>query len=77
MIIDTHVHCTVPGFARGKFLRENERTAAYLHNRVHKTNITPSDYIESMKAKVDSDCSKLLADMDNAGVDVSIIFGVD
>ena len=77
MIIDTHVHCTVPGFARGKFLRENARTAAYLYNRVHKTNITPSDYIESMKAKVDPDCSKLLADMDNAGVDVSIIFGVD
>jgi predicted TIM-barrel fold metal-dependent hydrolase len=51
--------------------------AAYIYNRVHNTKITPSDYIESMKKKADPDCSKLLADMDKAGVDMSIIFGVD
>ncbi len=77
MIIDTHVHCTHAGFARGKFIRGNASMAANIYNNVHKTNITPSEYIDKVRANVDPDCSKLIATMDEAGIDKSIIFGVD
>ncbi len=77
MIIDTHVHLTVPGFAKGKFLMSNARAAAYLYNQVHGKNITPDQYIDSLKGKADPDCSKLLASMDEAGIEKSVIFGVD
>ena len=77
MIIDTHVHLIIPGFVRRKFITGNARMASNLYNRVHKTNITPSEYIEKLKARVDPDCSKLIETMDRAGIDKSVIFGVD
>jgi predicted TIM-barrel fold metal-dependent hydrolase len=51
--------------------------ASSLYNRVHKTNITPDDYIEMVKDRVDPTGEKLIAEMDEAGVDKSVIFGVD
>lgn len=51
--------------------------ASCLYNRVHKTNITPDDYIEKIKVKVDPTGEKLIASMDEAGINKSVIFGVD
>ncbi|MCP4754165.1 MAG: amidohydrolase [Proteobacteria bacterium] len=77
MIIDAHVHLARPGYVRGKFLKANARMATSLYNRVHKTNITPTDYIEKIKERADPDGEKLVKTMDEAGVDKSVIFGVD
>ena len=77
MIIDAHVHLTRPGYVRKKFLCGNSRMASSLYNRVHKTNITPDDYVEMVKERVDPTGEKLIAEMDEAGVDKSVIFGVD
>jgi hypothetical protein len=77
MVIDTHVHLIVPGFVKGKFLMANSRMASNIYNRVHGTNITPSEYVEKMKDRVDPDCSKLIEIMDRTGIDKSVIFGVD
>jgi len=77
MIIDAHVHLTRPGYVKRKFLCGNSRMATSLYNRVHKTNITPDDYIEMVKERVDPSGEKLIAEMDEAGVDKSVIFGVD
>lgn len=77
MIIDAHVHLVRPGYVRGKFLRGNARMASCLYNRVHKTNITPDEYIEKVKEKVDPTGDKLIATMDEAGINKSVIFGVD
>lgn len=77
MIIDAHVHLTRPGYVRKKFLCGNSRMASSLYNRVHKTNITPDDYVEMVKERVDPTGEKLIAEMDDAGVDKSVIFGVD
>ena len=77
MIIDTHVHIIIPGFVKGKFLRANAKMAASIYNRVNGTGITPSEYIEKMKGRVDPDCSKLIETMDACGIDKSVIFGVD
>lgn len=51
--------------------------ASSLYNRVHGTNITPDDYIEMVKERVDPSGEKLIAEMDDAGIDQSVIFGVD
>ena len=77
MIIDTHVHCTRPNFVRSRFLSNNSRMAASLYNRVHKTNIKPEDYVNMVREKSDPDGSKLLAEMNDAGIDKSVIFQVD
>ncbi len=77
MIIDAHVHLTRPGYVRKKFLCGNSRMTSSLYNRVHGTNITPDDYIEMVKERVDPSGEKLIAEMDDAGIDQSVIFGVD
>lgn len=77
MIIDTHVHLTRPGFVRSRFLHNHSRMAASLYNRLHKTNITPEDYVSKVRERVDPDGTKLIAEMDDAGVDMSVIFQVD
>ena len=77
MIIDAHVHLTRPGYVRKKFLCGNSRMASSLYNRVHGTSITPDDYVEMVKERVDPTGEKLIAEMDNAGIDQSVIFGVD
>ena len=77
MIIDAHVHLTRPGYVRKKFLCGNSRMASSLYNRVHKTSITPDDYVEMVKNRIDPTGEKLIAEMDEAGVDKSVIFGVD
>ena len=77
MIIDTHVHLTRPGFVRSRFLHNNSRMAASLYNRLHKTNITPNDYVNKVRERVDPDGTKLIAEMDDAGVDMCVIFQVD
>ncbi len=77
MIIDAHVHLTRPGYVRRKFLCGNSRMASSLYNRVHGTSITPDDYIDMVKERIDPTGEKLVAEMDNAGIDTSVIFGVD
>jgi len=77
MVIDTHVHLVIPGFVKGKFLMANARMASSIYNRVHGTNITPGEYIEKMKGRVDPNGTRLIETMDAAGIDKSIIFGVD
>jgi hypothetical protein len=77
MIIDAHVHLTRPGFVRSRFLASNARMAASLYNRVHKTSITPDDYIRMVRERVDPDGTGQIAAMDQAGVDRAVIFQVD
>jgi predicted TIM-barrel fold metal-dependent hydrolase len=77
VIIDAHVHLTRPGYVKRKFLCGNSRMASSLYNRVHGTNITPDDYIGMVKERIDPTGEKLIAEMDNAGIDQSVIFGVD
>ncbi|MCC6532995.1 MAG: amidohydrolase [Burkholderiales bacterium] len=77
MIIDSHVHLTRPGYVRQRFLGGHARMAASLYNRVHKTSITPQQYVEMVRSRIDPSGEKLIAEMDAARVDVSVIFGVD
>ena len=77
MIIDTHVHLTMSGFVKSKFIVANARLGSSLYNRVHGTKITPTEYMNFLKDRVDPDGSNLIEIMDKAGIDKSVIFGVD
>jgi len=77
MIIDTHVHLTRPGFVRSRFLANNSRMASSLYNRAHKTNITPEDYVNMVRERVDPDGTRQIAYMDKVGIDKAVIFQVD
>ena len=77
MIIDTHVHLVIPGFVKSKFIIGNARMAAQIYNRLNNTSITPSQYVDLLKERVDPDCTKLIETMDKAGIEKSVIFGVD
>lgn len=77
MIVDSHVHLVVPGFLRGKFVLANSRAGVMTYNRVHKTNLTLDEYVSLMREKTDPDGTKLIESMDEAGIDKSVIFGVD
>lgn len=78
MIIDAHVHLVGNGWVRGKFLRSSARAYAGRYNRVHGTNLTPSEYLDKVARKyVDPEGDELVKTMDKAGVDVSVIFSVD
>lgn len=78
MIIDSHVHLVGTGWVRGKFLRSSSRAFAGRYNRVHGTNYTPSEYLDKVSRRyVDPNADELVKIMDNAGVDVAVIFSVD
>ena len=77
MIIDTHVHLVMPGFVKSKFAIGNARMASNIYNRIHNASITPGEYINMLKDRVDPDGNKLIETMDKAGIDKSVIFGVD
>ncbi len=78
MIIDTHMHLVGSGWVRGKFLRSSARAFAGRYNRVHGTNLTPSEYLDQVARKyVDPDADALVKTMDKAGVDMGVIFTVD
>ena len=77
MIVDSHVHLVVPGFLRSKFVLAHARAGNYIYNKLNKTNLTIDEYIGLTREKVDPDGSKLIETMDQAGIDKSVVFGVD
>ena len=78
MIIDAHVHLVGSGWVRGKFLQSSSRAFASRYNRVHGTNLTPSEYLDQVSRKyIDPNADELVLTMDKAGIDVAVIFSVD
>lgn len=78
MIIDSHVHLVGNGWVRGKFIKSSSTSHTYKYNRIHGTNLTPSEYLDKhLRRYVDPDGDELVKTMDKAGVDVDVIFSVD
>ena len=78
MIIDAHVHLVGSGWVRGKFLQSSSRAFASRYNRVHGTNLTPSEYLDQVSRKyIDPNADELVLTMDKAGIDVAVIFSAD
>ncbi|OGA30806.1 MAG: hypothetical protein A3G80_03860 [Betaproteobacteria bacterium RIFCSPLOWO2_12_FULL_62_13b] len=78
MIIDVHRHLVVKGTVQGAYIRGASRSFSMMYNKAHKTSFTPRQYIdEIMRKETDDHADNIIAEMDAAGVDISIIFAVD
>ena len=78
MIIDVHRHLVVKGTVQGAYIKGASRSFSMMYNKAHKTNLSPRTYIdEVMRKEIDEHADNVIAEMDKAGVDVSVTFGVD
>jgi len=78
MIIDVHRHLVVKGTVQGAYIRGASKSFSMMYNKAHKTNLSPRAYIdEVMRKETDDHADNIIEEMDKAGVDISVIFGVD
>ncbi len=78
MNIDAHVHLVSRGWVRSKFLGSTARAYCSRYNRLYSTNYTPSEYLDNVVRKyIDPQGDELVKTLDNAGIDVAVIFSVD
>jgi len=78
MIIDVHRHLVIKGTVQGSYIQGASRSFSMMYNKANKTDITPREYIDTVVRKdIDANADNVIAEMDAAGVDVSVIFPVD
>ena len=78
MIIDVHRHLVIKGTVQGSYIQAASKSFSMMYNKANKTHITPREYIDVIVRKeIDPNADNVIAEMDAAGVDVSVIFPVD
>ncbi|HXD43243.1 MAG TPA: amidohydrolase family protein [Ramlibacter sp.] len=78
MIIDVHRHLVLKNTVQGAYIKGASRSFSMMYNKAHKTQLSPREYIdEVMRKEIDEHADNVIAEMDKAGVDVSVTFGVD
>lgn len=78
MIIDVHRHLVLKGTVQGAYIKGASRSFSMMYNKAHKTELTPRQYIDDvMRQEIDQHADNIIEEMDKAGVDVSVTFGVD
>jgi predicted TIM-barrel fold metal-dependent hydrolase len=78
MIIDVHRHLVVKGTVQGAYIRGASKSFSMMYNKAHKTNLSARAYIDDvMRKETDDQADNIIEEMDKAGVDISVIFGVD
>lgn len=78
MIIDAEVHLVGSGWVRGKYVMAAARAESAKYNLAHKKNVTPEEYLEKyMRPFIDPNADKMVKNMDEAGIDMAVIWNVD
>jgi predicted TIM-barrel fold metal-dependent hydrolase len=78
MIIDVHRHLVVKGTVQGAYIQGASKSFSMMYNKANKTNLTPRQYIDDViRKETDDHADNIIAEMDVAGVDVTVIFAVD
>ena len=78
MIIDVHRHLVIKGTVQGSYIQAASRSFSMMYNKANKTDITAREYIDNIVRKeIDANADNVIAEMDAAGVDVSVTFAVD
>ncbi|MBI2317611.1 MAG: amidohydrolase family protein, partial [Betaproteobacteria bacterium] len=78
MIIDVHRHLVIKGTVQGAYIQGAAKSFSMMYNKANKTNLTPREYIDDVVRKeTDAHADNVVAEMDAAGVDLSVIFAVD
>jgi len=78
MIIDVHRHLVIKGTVQGAYIQGASKSFSMMYNKANKTNLTPREYIDQIVRKeTDEHADNVVAEMDAAGVDISVTFAVD
>ena len=78
MIIDVHRHMVVHGTVQGDYIRGAQKSFAMMYRKVYGVEISDRDFTEKVvRPLTDPNADNIIAEMDEAGVDKSVIFGVD
>jgi len=78
MIIDVHRHLVIKGTVQGSYIQAASKSFSMMYNKANKTDITAREYIDGIVRKeIDANADNVVAEMDAAGVDVSVTFAVD
>lgn len=78
MIIDVHRHMVVQGTVQGDYIRGAQKSFSMMYRKVHNVEISDRDFTEKVvRPLTDPNGDNIIAEMDEAGVDKAVIFGVD
>ncbi len=78
MIIDVHRHMVAKGTVQGDYIRGAQKSFAMMYRKTYNVEISDQDFTEKVvRPLVDPHADNIIEEMDKAGVDKTIIFGVD
>jgi predicted TIM-barrel fold metal-dependent hydrolase len=78
MIIDVHRHMVVKGTVQGDYMRGAQRSFSMMYRKVHNVDISDRDFTDKIiRPLIDPNADNIIEEMDKAGVDKSVTFGVD
>lgn len=78
MIIDVHRHMVAKGTVQGDYVRGAQKSFAMMYRKTYNVEISDQDFTEKVvRPLVDPHADNIIEEMDKAGVDKTIIFGVD
>jgi len=78
MIIDVHRHMVAKGTVQGDYVRGAQKSFAMMYRKTYNVEISDQDFTEKVvRPLVDPHADNIIEEMDEAGVDKTIIFGVD
>ncbi len=78
MIIDVHRHLIIKGTVQGTYIRGAQKSFVMMYNKTHGKNVSPRDFTDNVvRPWIDPHADNIIAEMDAAGVDKTVIFPVD
>jgi predicted TIM-barrel fold metal-dependent hydrolase len=78
MIIDVHRHMVAKGTVHGDYIRGAQKSFAMMYRKTYNVEISDQDFTEKVvRPLIDPHADNIIEEMDEAGVDKTIIVGVD
>jgi predicted TIM-barrel fold metal-dependent hydrolase len=78
MIIDVHRHMVAERTVQGDYIRGAQKSFAMMYRKTHNLEISDREFTETVvRPLLDPHADNIVEEMDAAGVDKTIIFGVD
>lgn len=78
MIIDVHRHMVMKGTVPNDYIRGVHKTFSTMYRKILNVEISDKDFAEKVvRPLIDPNGDNIIEEMDKAGVDKSVTFGVD
>jgi uncharacterized protein len=78
MIIDVHRHMVVAGTVQGDYIKGAQKSFSMMYRKVYNVDISDRDFTDKVvRPLIDPNGDNIIEEMDKAGVDKSVTFGVD